>query len=182
MDDPEVLSRALGAKLWWRWVKEPKAQWASISTEKYASTWDNNDHIRMSGNIKGSYIWNKAWENIGIVQKNSFSEIREGDLALFWEDKWQQEPILLKEDFLDLKRETDIIGLSKVKDFWDQNNNASKWRKWRNVIYRHDNPLKTKVEALMQILEQRKILVTGGHDQLRRGNNNEGTFNLKEAK
>eukprot|EP00253_Pinus_taeda_P019056 PITA_19056 len=145
----EVLSRALGAKLWWKWVKDPKAQWASIWTEKYANTWDNNNHIRMSRNIKGLYIWNKAWENRGLVQNNSFWEIREGDLALFWEDKWQQEPILLKEEFLDLKRETNIIGLSQVKDFWDQNNNASKWRKWRNMIYREDNPLKTKVEALM---------------------------------
>lgn len=32
------------------------------------------------------------------------------------------------------------------------------------------------------MLDQRKILVTGGHDQLRWGNNNEGTFSLKEAK
>eukprot|EP00253_Pinus_taeda_P002756 PITA_02756 len=30
LDDPEVLSKALGAKLRWGWVKEPKAQWASI--------------------------------------------------------------------------------------------------------------------------------------------------------
>jgi len=103
-------------------------------------------------------------------------------LALFWEDKSQQEPILLNEKILDLKRETNIIGLSHVKYFWDQNNNASKWRKWRNMIYREDSPLKTKAETLMQILEQRKILVIGGHDQLRWGNNNEGTFNLKEAK
>ena len=60
----------------------------------------------MSRNIKGSHIWNKAWENRGLVQENSFWEIREGDLALFWEDKWKQEPILLKEDFGDLKEET----------------------------------------------------------------------------
>eukprot|EP00253_Pinus_taeda_P009353 PITA_09353 len=26
LDDPEILSKALGAKLWWRWLKEPKAQ------------------------------------------------------------------------------------------------------------------------------------------------------------
>jgi len=30
------------------------------------------------------------------------------------------------------------------------------------MIYREDNPFKTKAEALMQIMEQRKILVTGG--------------------
>ena len=47
------------------------------------------------------------------------------------------------------------------------------------MIYREDNPLKTKAKALMQILEQKKILVTGGHDQLRGRNNNEGIFNLK---
>jgi len=71
----------------------------------------------MSGNIRGSSIWNKAWENRGLVQRNSFWEIREGDLALFWEDKWKQELTLLKEDFLGLKHETDNQGLIKVKDF-----------------------------------------------------------------
>jgi len=32
------------------------------------------------------------------------------------------------------------------------------------------------------LLKQRMILVTEGQDQLRWGNNNKGTFNLKEAK
>jgi len=57
----------------------------------------------MFGIIKGSYIWNRAWENKSIVQDNSFWEIRAGDLALFWEDKWQQEPTLLTENFVCLK-------------------------------------------------------------------------------
>eukprot|EP00253_Pinus_taeda_P011540 PITA_11540 len=26
LDDPEILSKVLGEKLWWRWVKDPKAQ------------------------------------------------------------------------------------------------------------------------------------------------------------
>jgi len=136
----------------------------------------------MSGNIKGSHVWNKAGENRGLVQDNNFWEIREGDLALFWEDKWQQEPILLKEDLGDLKEEIDTKGLSKVKDFWDKTNSKGKWRTWRIFDYRDDNPLKAKAKALMKMLEQRKTLVLGRHDQLRWGNNNEGTFNLKEAK
>jgi len=56
LDDLEVLSKALGEKLWWHWVKDPKAQWASIWKEKYARTWQINDHIRMSRSIKGSHI------------------------------------------------------------------------------------------------------------------------------
>lgn len=72
LDDPDILSKVLGAKLWWRWVKEPEAQWAIIWKEKYTSSWQNNDHIMMGGNIKGSHIWNKAWENRGLVQENNF--------------------------------------------------------------------------------------------------------------
>lgn len=43
-------------------------------------------------------------------------------------------------------------------------------------------PLKAKAEALLTMLEQRKILVIGGCDQLRWGNNFARTFNLNEAK
>ena len=86
----------------------------------------------MDGNIKGSHIWNKACDNRGLVQDNGFWEIREGNLALFWEDRWQQEPILLREELKDLKAKTDAKGLYKVKDFWDQTDSIGKWRKWRN--------------------------------------------------
>eukprot|EP00253_Pinus_taeda_P017157 PITA_17157 len=140
LDDPDILSKVLGAKLWWR------------------------------------------WENRGLVQENSFWEIREGDLALFWEARWQQEPIQLKEDLEEIKVEADTKGLSKVKDFWDQTNSIDKWRTWRNFSFRDDNPLKAKAETLMRELDQRKILVSRGHDQLRWDNNNEGTFHLKEVK
>ena len=74
---------------------------------------------------------------------------------------------MLREDILDLKNEIDTQGSSKVKYFQYQINSAGKWRTWRNMDYRDKNPLKAKVEALMKMLEQRKILVTGGQDQLR---------------
>jgi len=64
-------------------MQEPKAQWARIWKEKYASLWHNNDLIRMFGIIKGSYIWNRAWKSKSLVQNNSFWEIRAGYLALF---------------------------------------------------------------------------------------------------
>lgn len=69
-----------------------------------------------------------------------------------------------------------------VKYFWDQTNNEGKWRTWKNLHHREDSPLKAKTKALLRILEQSKILMLGGHDQLRWGNNNAGTFNLKEEK
>lgn len=66
LDDLEVLNKVLGAKLWWRLIKDLDALWARIWKEKYAINWQNKYHIRMSGTIKGSHIWNKAWENRGI--------------------------------------------------------------------------------------------------------------------
>lgn len=85
LDDPDLLSKVLGAKLWWRWVKEPETQWAIIWKEKYASSWHNHDLIRMSCHRKGSHIWNKAWDKRSLVKGNSFWEFREGNLSLFWE-------------------------------------------------------------------------------------------------
>eukprot|EP00253_Pinus_taeda_P031182 PITA_31182 len=72
LDDQEILNKVLVAKLWWRWVQNPETQWANIWKEKYASSWQTRDPIRMSGNIKGSHIWNKAWEYRSLVQENSF--------------------------------------------------------------------------------------------------------------
>jgi len=37
LDNLEILNKALGAKLLWRWVKDPKSQWASIWKEEYAN-------------------------------------------------------------------------------------------------------------------------------------------------
>eukprot|EP00253_Pinus_taeda_P024545 PITA_24545 len=148
LDDPKILSKVLGTKLWWRWIKDPEAQWVMIWKEKYASNWKNNDLIRMLGYRKGSHILNNAWDSRGLVQGNSFWEIRDGNLALFWEDRWQQEPILLKENLRDLKEEIATKGLSKVKEFWDQTNSMGKWRTWRKFDFRDDSPLKAKAETL----------------------------------
>jgi len=72
LDDLEVLNKVLGAKLWWRWIKDSDAPWAQIWNLKYENNWQDNDRIRMFRIIKGSHIWNKAWENRSIAQKNSF--------------------------------------------------------------------------------------------------------------
>lgn len=72
LDDPEILNKVLAAKLWWRWLKDSASPWAKIWKQKYANNWQERYHIRMSGLIKGSHIWNKAWENRAIVQKHSF--------------------------------------------------------------------------------------------------------------
>eukprot|EP00253_Pinus_taeda_P004914 PITA_04914 len=86
LHDPKTLNKVFGANLWWRWIQEPNSPWAKLWKQKYAKYWKEKDRIRMSGQIKGSHIWNLAWDNKNIVQHHRFWEIRTGDLARFWED------------------------------------------------------------------------------------------------
>ena len=111
----------------------------------------------MSRHIKGSHIWNNAWENRAIVQKHSFWEIKDGIPAWFCEDNWQQEPNLCREEIANLKDDTDNKGLLRVSDFWDQTIYKDKWRTWKNLGYSEETPLKAQAEALAVILEQRNI-------------------------
>eukprot|EP00253_Pinus_taeda_P036326 PITA_36326 len=182
LHNPKTLSRVSEAKLWWRWIKEPNAPRAKLWKHKYAKYWQEKDHIRMSGQLRGCHIWNLVWDNKNIVQQHCFWEIRAGNLARFWEDNWQQEPNLYRDELAALKSDTDSKGMVLVKDFWDQGRNNRKWRKWKDLGYSDENPLKTKAKALTQELEHRRILVSSSMDQLIWGKNTGGNFNLKEAK
>eukprot|EP00253_Pinus_taeda_P003843 PITA_03843 len=72
LHDLETISKVSGAKLWWRWIKESETPWAKLWKKKYTKNLQEKYHIRMSGHIKGSYIWNLSWENKSIVQQHSF--------------------------------------------------------------------------------------------------------------
>lgn len=134
--------QSFGAKLWWRWLKESANPWAKLWKQKYAKNWQGRDQIRMSGWIKGSHIWNLSWENRGIVQHHSFWEIQTRNLTRFWEDNWQQELNLFKDEFTILKNDTDNKGLLMVSDFWDKVRNNDKWRIWKDLGHNEDSPLK----------------------------------------
>eukprot|EP00253_Pinus_taeda_P005286 PITA_05286 len=112
--------------------------------------------------------------------KLNWAYIRKVLLAYGFDHNW--EPKLLREEFGDLKHDTDTKGLFRVNEFWDQTNSGGKWRTWREMDYRDNDPLKAQADALTTIPDQRKILISTDSDQLRWGNNNEGNFNLKEAK
>jgi len=85
---PSTINRACGAKLWWKWLKEPKLPWARYWKEKYAPMHSIQHLIRMQENPEGSPIWNLARKNRHIIQENSFWEFTMEKLSFFWEDAW----------------------------------------------------------------------------------------------
>eukprot|EP00253_Pinus_taeda_P024446 PITA_24446 len=86
--DPQTSNNICGAKLWWRWLKEPHLPWAKHWKEKYTPNCSETDLIRLQEVREGSPIWNLAKWNRNIIQDHSFWEIRNGNTVLFWEDAW----------------------------------------------------------------------------------------------
>lgn len=48
LHDLDILSKVLGAKHWWRWLKEIRNPWAKLWKQKYAMDWQETDHIKMT--------------------------------------------------------------------------------------------------------------------------------------
>jgi len=136
----------------------------------------------MIGQVKGSAIWNRAWENRALVQNHSFWEIRNGNLAWFWEDNWQQEENLRSEELANIHIDTIKKGLRCISDYWDQSRNNWKWRTWKLPDYRGMGMLHTQAIVLKGLLDKRQILNSNLNDQLRWARNKVGLFNLKEPK
>ena len=88
------MSEILEAKVWWRWVNHSSEPWVKLWSIKYAR--DRSIHLLICFNEapSGSPIWLKAMASKTIVQEHSFWEIRNGSRAKFWEDSWNQFPIL----------------------------------------------------------------------------------------
>jgi hypothetical protein len=65
------------------------------------------------------------------VTEHAFWEIRNGKIALFWQDSWQQWPILGKEEWaLNICTQASRSGLIRVADYWKVDPQEDTWRQW----------------------------------------------------
>jgi hypothetical protein len=71
----------MGAKIWWQWLKYPHLLWAKFWWKKYSMGLQQEELIRIDDHIQGSNIWNVAWCNHRLIQKNSFWEVRNDQSA-----------------------------------------------------------------------------------------------------
>lgn len=129
--------------------------WAKLCKQKYAMNWQEMKLIRMTRQVEGSQVWNRAWENKALVQKHCFWEIKSGKWARFWEDNWQQEGNLRNEELASIQGDTINKGLIRVSDYWNQLRNNTKWRIWKHQVYNEMNTLKAQAKALEDIMEKR---------------------------
>jgi hypothetical protein len=129
--DPFIMNKVLSAKIWWRWLKNPKDLWAKLWRKKYTPNVAEKNLIRWNGDNPGSLIWTAAKQNRQLVTQHALWEIRNGETALFWQDSWQQWPVLDTEDWAqDICTQTTWEGLTRVVDYWQDNPPEDTWRCW----------------------------------------------------
>eukprot|EP00253_Pinus_taeda_P034383 PITA_34383 len=92
--DPEHNNAIMGAKIWWKWLAFPETLWAKFWSAKYTSNLPLEERIRMTEISKGSIIWGSAIMHRNLIQSHSFWEVKDGSIARFWMDSWQQSPSL----------------------------------------------------------------------------------------
>eukprot|EP00253_Pinus_taeda_P003073 PITA_03073 len=119
--------------------------------------------------------------NRDLVEKNSFWEIRGGEEANFWEDKWHQKERL--SSIQGLQQVRDRIGRDRplVRDYWKVDNPDESWRTWVDLS-EWDGEFSSDHKAVFRKkVESRKIKARNGRDILRWGNSMKGSFTTKEA-
>jgi ribonuclease HI len=180
--DPLIMNKVLTAKIWWRWLKQPQDLWARFWRTKYTSQVAEKNLIRWDGDSPGSLIWTAAKQNKQVVTQNAFWEIRNGKTALFWQDSWQQWPILAKATWAEsISPSATLAGLTRVADYWQENSPEDKWRKWHLDKERINLDARVDVEPWQEEMSKRKILKLEGEDILRWGHRPKGTFSTQEA-
>eukprot|EP00253_Pinus_taeda_P009202 PITA_09202 len=179
--DPEILNKVLGVKLWWRWLRGGNDLWKTIWKEKYNMPETAVEILRRRETPKGSSIWDLARLNRDLVEKHTFWEIRGGEEANFWEDKWHQKERL--SSIQGLQQIRDRIGGDRphVKDYWKANNPEESWRIWVDLTEWDRELSPDQKEAYRKEVESRKIKARNGRDILRWGNSMKGSFTTKEA-
>eukprot|EP00253_Pinus_taeda_P029227 PITA_29227 len=167
-----------------------KKKWALVAWSKLCMSKsrgglnlvDPEDLIRLQEISDGSPIWNHAKRNKNLIRDNSFWEIHNGRLALFWEDAWQQLPKLDSPELLNIKQEYQTQGKYTVNQYWHQHNIDDNWRDWINFTSENTEDNNHTTQIFNESILKRKIRKTEEDDKLRWGLKGNGNFSLKEAR
>jgi exonuclease III len=180
--DPSIMNKILSAKIWWRWLKNPRDLWARLWRKKYAPTVAEKNLIRWNGDTPGSLVWTTAKQNRHLITQHAFWEVRDGKTALFWKDSWQQWPTLDQEEWAgQISAPAMQAGLATVADYWRGETQGNTWRLW--LMDRQSLHLSDQVDLGPYQTEmlKRKIAKLSGEDILRWGHRPSGTYSTSEA-
>ena len=156
--------------------------WKQIWTQKYNMPKTTKDILRATEIPKGSSIWNLASQNRELINKFSFCEIRNGSIAQFSEEAWQQRDKLVEiQTIQNTYQKVAMMGLKRVKDYWKEEETDEIWRIWRKPEEWDETIDEAQREILIKELDTRRIKNSTRPDILKWGKATKGTFTVMEA-
>eukprot|EP00253_Pinus_taeda_P028735 PITA_28735 len=178
--DPETSNTIMNAKIWWQWVTTQGKLWAKIWRAKYANNRPQEELIRFTPVDKGSLIWNAAKQHYQLIQKHSFWEIRNGCMARFWNDAWNQMPSLSSVFPPEANQIRQEQQQATIHQYWTQETENG-FRQWlpRNQIT--SNVISAGRDELEIELKKRSIRHQEGADIIRWGYTPKGSYSTLEA-
>ena len=175
-------NKFMSAKIWWQWVNYVEDPWAKLWHLKCVPQWPHNSLVRFDEDIPGSTIWKTAQENRDLVQKHSFWEVRNGQMARFSSESLKKEPtISCGEDTPLLRSFLHNNPMAKVAEFWDNNNLDQRVRRWKAKQWWQDKEPGEEIKNFIAELSKKRFSKSEDPDKLRWGYSPFGNFNPKEA-
>lgn len=123
-----------------------------------------------------------AQENRHLVQKHSFWEVMDGNLAQFLEDAWQKIPKRSEITNLGTLNQRLISNNQEnVRDMWEPNHTSTQFRVWKSKEWWKEQGQGANLHRFYDHLKERLILMAEGPEKVRWGYTNSGNFNIIEA-
>lgn len=147
----------LGAKLVWKFIKNPNATWVRMLETNYLLDQDHLNILRIGNFSKGSRTWNFIISCRNLVSESITWDIHDGSSSIFWEDSWGGYPPMAKSiNIPTIEYWFKQHWASRVRDYleMDDSSNSQSWR-WKSMeglpIPRED------LDQLLEHLEARNI-------------------------
>lgn len=86
LKDLKLQNKALGAKLVWKFIRNPDITWARMLATKYLPDQEPTNFLRANSFPKGSKTWNFLISCRNLISEQVSWDIRDGASSLFWED------------------------------------------------------------------------------------------------
>lgn len=86
--DLQLQNKALGAKLVWKFIKDPTATWVRVMETKYLTDGDPQNLLRSNFYPKGCRTWNFIVSCRNLIVDSFSWDIHDGSSSLFWKDSW----------------------------------------------------------------------------------------------
>lgn len=138
--------------------------------------------LRLEEVPRGSTIWDLASQNIDIIFKHAFWEIRNGNSAKFWDEAWQQRERMIEfQGLQNMCQKAKAEGLNYGSEYWKEESQGETLRTWKKPKEWDSHIDLEQRDIFVRETKSRRITIRTSLDILWWGRSTKGTSTIREA-